>query len=180
MSKKTKSKTPKAPRAKMKQEQKIDCRHDFTKDEQITLSEDLTRKMTLRSELEEQMKSVASDYKARIKVISAEIGHVHGKLTSGYEMRPTDCIVHFNASWDGKKIIKKSGSKVIMRASPSAFVREEPMTHFDMQAELFEQKKLDAKEKKAKKTADAPKTKDDAPPLNPVDITTSGSSAARA
>lgn len=177
MSKKTKTKLPKA---KMKQEQKLDCRHDFTKDEHISLSEDLTRKMTLRSELEEQMKSVASDYKSRLKIITAEIGHVHGKLTSGYEMRPIQCMVHFNSGWDGKKLVKKPGMKAIVRLDSKAFVREEPMTQFDLQSELFEQKKLDTADVKAKEAK--PKRKKDAAdaPMNPVDITQSGSTAATA
>lgn len=139
------------PKISKVEERIMDVKHTFDSKEKEGLSVELVNKMTTRSQLEEQRKSVDAEYKGKIKLLDAEIGVNHSKLTNGYEYRQKPCMVAFNTGTDGKgKPCPRPGWKRITLKETGEFLKDEPMTPTDLNAELFEQKKIEEESKKAK------------------------------
>lgn len=126
---------PKIPRLKRTEKTTIDVQHDFTPPERLDLSAKLNTLLNTHDTVEEAMKSIQAEYKAKLKVIEAEIQQVRGKINSGHEFRPTAVIVHFNKP--------KKGLKRIVRADNKVLVRDEIMSPADLHSELFNKRQLE-------------------------------------
>lgn len=102
-----------------------DYQHFFTDDELKEKSQQLARACRDHAGIEDQKKSVMSDFKAKLDKISAEINHTSNHINSGFEMRYNTCDVEY-AFDEGLKIYYHNGKKV----------GEEKMTPSDYQAKL--------------------------------------------
>lgn len=139
------------PKISKVEERVMDVKHTFDSKEKEGLSVELVTKMTTRAQLEEQRESVNSEYKSKIKLLDAEISVNHSKLTNGYEYRQKPCMVAFNTGTDAKgKPCPRPGWKRITLKETGDFLKDEPMTPTDLNAELFEQKKIEEESKRAK------------------------------
>lgn len=107
--------------------------------------------MQTYGEVEDQMKVMVSDFKNRLKAIAVDRDQFAARIRDGYEMRDIRCLVTFNTATDAKgKPVKKQGMKRITNASTKEFIRDEPMSPSDLQAEMFAEDKLKAESKAAK------------------------------
>jgi hypothetical protein len=120
-----KVKAPKAKPAKkaVKKEpikiEKISARHDFTEAEKT----DLGRKLAgLTSQ-----KVAMGDWSQKIKTIQAEIGSVSDKITAEWELRDTECEVHFDY---------KAGIKTYIRVSDKKEIEKRTITEPERQQHL--------------------------------------------
>jgi hypothetical protein len=146
-----KAKKPKVAKIKRFEKRTLPVRHVFDANERLELGNLLAAAMQTHGHVEDQMKSIVGDYKARLKTISVEGDQYAARIRDGYEMREIECIVHFNTATNERgKPIKKLGMKRIVNASTKEFVRDEPMTPADLQSEMFEKKKLEAESRAAK------------------------------
>jgi hypothetical protein len=162
---KAKAPRQRLPKASRKEEAVVPCKHVFTPDERIQVGLALTNKMSLYTDVENQKKVTVKDYDSKLKIIETEVGQLQAKYHDGYEMRDTKVVVHFNTRTnpDSKKAEKYQGQKRIVRADNGEWVRDEAMTPSDLQAEMFEQRKLKEESDKAKNKA----TPKDTPPAEP-------------
>ena len=128
----TKASVPATPPAPPEQKEQIHAKHIFTSEELLDLSRQLGRTCTEVSTLEQEKSAVTKDFGGRI--LSKEIvrDSLVDKVTSGYEMRLTDCIVVMDAA---------NRSKDYFRETPEGergeFVERREMTHSDFQLALF-------------------------------------------
>lgn len=102
-------------------------RHDFTDKEMLEISSRQVAALQRASELDEQLKSICADFKAKIKGENALVGELTNKLSSGYEMRSVECAV---------KMDRLKGIKTYSIYSPGhkdhgKQVREDAMTQAD-------------------------------------------------
>lgn len=163
----SKAQKPKTPKIRKFEEAMLDVKHEFTTTERDDIARDMAARMTTRVQLEDTLKSISADYKAKMKLIDAEISDRHNKFTVGHEFRPTPVIVHFNKASDAKgKAIKKKGWKRIVRKDDGAFVRDEQMTPSDMHVELMDRRQIEEASKLAKEKKN-----------KPAELTTAGSEA---
>lgn len=116
----------------------IDVQHDFS----ITEIGEIARRAALANqrvqELEEKKKQITKDYAAQVEAAQAELNSLSTKISNGYEMRETECVVTLDPKNSSKDYhIKKSG----------VFARRAEMTKNDFQISMkFEKEK--AKEEK--------------------------------
>ena len=68
-------------------------KHVFTKEEKARIASDMAQKVSHVQQLEDDLKSVKSDFKAQIDSAQATVSSAAKKLTTGYEMRSMDCEV---------------------------------------------------------------------------------------
>jgi hypothetical protein len=124
----------------------IDVQHDFS----ITEIGEIARRSALANqrvlELEEKKKQVTKDYAAQIEEAQATVNMLSQKISNGYEMRSTECVVTLDPKNSSKDYhVKKTG----------AFARREEMTQADFQLSMKFEKEQEAEAKKA--AADAGK-----------------------
>lgn len=150
-----KQKKQKLPKIKRVDKTTMPVKFVFSDTDKLNLSQTLTGHMTTRDSLEDQMKTVSSEYKAKIKVVDGQIDEVRNKLVSGYEMRDTNVLIHFNKPRKGLKRIIHAGTKEV--------IRDETMSPADLHAELFEKNQV-ASRKAAEESKPAATGKN-----NPVD-----------
>lgn len=81
--------------------------------------------------VEADAKRVASDFKARIDALKAELGCLAGKITAGYEHRDVVCRVEYDEPEIGKKRI--------IREDTFELVGIENMTGSEMQRDFVEE-----------------------------------------
>jgi len=109
----------------------IHAKHIFTKDELLELSRTLGRTCTEISKLESEKSAVTKDFASRIETSEIQRDSLVGKVTSGYEMRPTECVVILDP---------KNRSKDYFRKEPEGgkgeFVERREMTRADFQLSL--------------------------------------------
>lgn len=89
------SKTETKPEAKapeLKKEQTL-IKHVFSDAERSDLGQALASAVAEAARLEAERKSINTDYKAKIQEKEALITGLSGRVSSGFEMRPTMCIV---------------------------------------------------------------------------------------
>lgn len=120
----------------------IDSRYDFN----ITEIGELARKMALANqraiELEEKKKQLSKDYAAQVEAAQAEANVLGQKISNGYEMRETECVVTFDP---------KSSTKFYHRKRDGEYVRSAEMTRRDFELSLPFEKAKKAEEKDAGK-----------------------------
>ena len=106
----------------------IHAKHVFTQEELLELSRDLGRTCTAINTLESEKSAVTKDFSSRIETNEIKRDSLVDKVTSGYEMRPTDCIVIMDP---------KNRSKYYFRREPEGgqgeFVERREMMTSDYQ-----------------------------------------------
>jgi hypothetical protein len=113
--------------------EQIHAKHVFTSEELLDLSRQLGRTCNEVSTLEQEKSAVTKDFGGRI--LSKEIlrDSLVDKVTSGYEMRLTDCVVVMDPP---------NRSKDYFRVTPEGergeFAERREMTHADFQLTLIE------------------------------------------
>jgi len=107
-------------------------KYQFSEDELKDLSNSMARKVSEKNEVEDQKKSVNSDFKAKIDGADAEINGLARKVQDKYEMRYMECEI----------IIDHKKKKVMSeRLDTKEIVRERDMTEDELQQKLFDEKK---------------------------------------
>lgn len=106
----------------------IHAKHVFTTDERIDLSLELGRTCTEETTLQNEKSAVMKDFNSRIETAAIKRESLVAKVTSGYEMRPTPCIVVMDP---------KNRSKDYFRITPDEtqgeFIERREMTEADFQ-----------------------------------------------
>jgi len=111
----------------------IYAKHVFSQEELLELSRELGRTCTTISKLESEKSAVTKDFASRIETNEIKRDGLVDNVTSGYAMRPTDCIVvmdHKNKSKDYFKV-QPDGTQ-------GEFVERREMTQADFQLALPE------------------------------------------
>lgn len=90
-------------------------RYDFNATEIHDLSLNLANKTQERAAIEQEKKSVTSQYKSQLDAVVAEVSSLSNKVTSGYEMRKVECSIEYHKPEQGKKTIirKDTNEKII-------------------------------------------------------------------
>lgn len=159
-----KSKVPALDKVKVKENKKakakkvntsresVQAKHTFSNDERLDLNRCMTDEMTRVDELQDQLGSIQSDYKSRIKTAEAQVKSFHNKLVSGYEMRQVEAIVRY--------FPKKREKHMFYADRPKVLIRVEPMSpaDFHMEMQLNDPKKTPVPAVEAK--AEMPKAPD--------------------
>ena len=109
-------------------EENIHAKHVFTNDETIDLARELGRVSTAINTLEAEKSATAKDYSFRIETAEIKRDSLSEKITSGYEMRPTDCVVIFDPKNRSKDYFRKDGSGMAEN-----FIERREMTQADFQ-----------------------------------------------
>lgn len=171
MSKVKSAKKSKPLKMKRFEKRTLPCKHVFDATERLDIGSNLAAAMQTHSQVEDQMKSLVADYKAKMKMIATEGDQFAARIRDGYEMREIECIVYFNTATNEKgKPVKKQGVKRIVNARTKEFVRDEPMSPSDIQSEMFEKDKLERESKAAKAKKVSPAKPDENKPLNPIEV----------
>lgn len=90
------------------QKVKRTVKYEFTDAEKLELGRDLSlRSQDLRT-LEDQKKSVVSDFGSRMTIAREQIGSLSDKVASGYEMRDVTCLVDYHEPEMGKKTMTRT------------------------------------------------------------------------
>lgn len=95
--------------------------YNFSQEELHEKSKELARACNERVKLEEQKKSVTSDFKAKIDSKSAEVNILSGHISNGYEWLTKTCDVEYDFD-AGKKKYYYDGLMVgVERMSPNDY-----------------------------------------------------------
>lgn len=108
-------------------------RHDFTDADRLGISKDLAEANLQKSRIEDEKKSVNSDFKSRIDRIDADINKLAQALASDFEMRNVECHVYYNKP--------NKGLKTIINAETSEVVSVEKMSPEEAQMTFDETEK---------------------------------------
>lgn len=131
--KKKESKPKKAKAAKKQPEyrlEKIPVRYQFTEQDMSQLGSKLAGLAQEKTRVEEEKKVAMSQWTTRIKGIQNDISAVSGKISSGFEMRDTECQVEYD--WKkGEKYYRLEGKLVETRK----------IEEHERQQHLFEEEK---------------------------------------
>ena len=111
----------------------IHAKHIFAQEELLELSRDLGRTCTAINTLESEKSAVTKDFSSRIETNEIKRDSLVDKVTSGYEIRPTDCIVVLDP-----KNRSKDYFRVTSMGLPGDFVERREMTTSDFQLVLPE------------------------------------------
>ena len=103
-------------------------KYKLSPDELRLLGDDLARTMRDQIRVQCDKKTMQAHFASVLQEIDARMGDLSMRITTGYEMREMDCVVHLSTP--------KPGMKTIVRADNNEFVREEPMTPAEMQADF--------------------------------------------
>lgn len=93
--------------------EKRTLRYDFTAVETHDLSLSLANKTKEKVALEEEKKSVMSQYKAKLDEITAQCNKLSNQVSDGFEYREVDCEVAYHTPEDGKKTITRLDTKKV-------------------------------------------------------------------
>lgn len=129
MAKKVKAKKASAKKQEVKIET-IPARHEFTDVEKSELGGKLAGLTQEKTRVEEEKKVAMSQWTTRIKGIQNDISAVSGKISSGFEMRDTQCEVHYD--W-------KKGEKTYFRKEDGTKVETRKIEEHERQQKLFEE-----------------------------------------
>lgn len=111
----------------------IEAKHVFDDQEMLVMLQLLSQAHHQVSELKDQAKHSATEWKNRIKAVENTISSFANKATSGYELQPTECRVEFDTKKEKKTYFnKKTGEKVETR----------DMTPADFELPLFKTEPL--------------------------------------
>lgn len=92
--------------------EKRSLRYDLKATEVHDLSLQLANKTKERLAMEEEKKSVTSQYKAKLDEITATCNKLSNQVVDGYEFREVDCAIEYHKPVAGKKILTRSDTQV--------------------------------------------------------------------
>jgi hypothetical protein len=121
---------------KMKNE-KVYCRCVFTEDELREIAKQTAAKIRERTNIDNDRKRVAADFKAKMDALDSELGKLSGDYDSGYEMRNVECAVFVNFTDNKKRWV---------RSDTGAVEKESRLTIEDRQMEFPQDKPADKPE----------------------------------
>lgn len=114
----------------------IQARYPFTDSELVGLSREQQTAMREIDALECQLKSIKSDFKAKIETIQLRVNLLGSKVTDGFEMRECQAVVEYNAKTGKKKFYRHDTDA---KDGQGEFIREEQMTATDFQPPLLDE-----------------------------------------
>jgi hypothetical protein len=120
-------------------------KHILTQEEKNELGAQIAREVRNVQELEEEKKSIVSEYASKIALAKQNISKNSGLINNGYEFRSTECEIKMNNP--------KTGTKKIIPLNKIDKPFTAPMLPHEMQEELF-----DRNERKKKEAAEKAKT----------------------
>lgn len=89
-------------------------RHDFSDADRAEIAKDLANANLQKKRVEDEKKSVNSDFKSRIDRLDADINKLSQSLTSDFEMRNVECEVYFDSPQKGlKTVINRETGEVV-------------------------------------------------------------------
>lgn len=106
-------------------------RHEFSDKEKLELGRELGDKLQEAAQIDADFTRVKGDFKARDAAVTASIGSLRDKVTSGYELRSTKCEWRFDEP--------KTGFKTIYRLDTDTAIATETMSEHEKQLSLGEQ-----------------------------------------
>lgn len=109
----------------------IHAKHVFSQVERLELSLQLGRTCTEINTLEQQKSAVTKDFASRIETEEIKRDSLVEKVTSGYEMRPTDCIVVLDPKNRSKDFFRMN-----KEGQAGDFIERREMTQADFQLTL--------------------------------------------
>lgn len=109
----------------------IHAKHIFTEKELLELSRGLGRTCTEISTLESEKSAVTKDFGSRIETKEIQRDSLVDKVTSGYEMRPTECFVVMDVPNHSKDYLRRNAD-----GTTGEFVERREMTTADFQLAL--------------------------------------------
>lgn len=109
----------------------IHAKHTFSQEELLDLSRALGRTCTEINALESEKSAIGKDFASRIETKEIQRDSLVDKVTSGYEFRPTDCIVVMDPPNRSKDYFRKDHLGL-----PGEFVERREMTQADFQLAL--------------------------------------------
>lgn len=80
-------------------------RHDFSDADRAELAKELASANLRKKRVEDEKKSVNSDFKSRIDRLDADINKLSQSLSSDFEMRNVECEVYYDAPEKGLKTV---------------------------------------------------------------------------
>ena len=109
----------------------IYARHTFTEPELLELSRELGRTCSAISKLESEKSAVTKDFTSRIETQEIKRDGLVDNVTSGYAMKPTDCLVILDPKNKSKDYFKQNPD-----GTQGEFVERREMTQSDFQLAL--------------------------------------------
>ena len=109
----------------------IHAKHVFSKEELLDLSRELGRTCSEINSLDANKSAISKDFSARIETQEIKRDGLIDNVTSGYAMRPTDCIVVLDPKNRSKDYFRKDSLGL-----PGEFVERREMTAADFQLAL--------------------------------------------
>jgi hypothetical protein len=91
--------------------EKRTLRYDFTAVETHDLSLSLANKTKEKVALEEEKKSVMSQYKAKLDEVTAHCNKLSNQVSDGFEYREVDCEIEYHSPENGKKTVTRLDTK---------------------------------------------------------------------
>jgi len=88
--------------------EKRNLKYQFTQDERISLSEELANNNQKLRQLEDEKKSITSEYGSKINITKEQINITSDKVASGYELREITCSVVYHLPEKNKKTLTRS------------------------------------------------------------------------
>lgn len=88
----------------------------LTEKERMDKAKLLAQSVTEKSEAEDQRKAMASDYKAKIDGMEAQIQRLSGHVTTGMESRRVDCVWEFDLDRKTKFLIRTDTGETVSQA----------------------------------------------------------------
>ncbi len=101
------NKKPSAPR---KKKLKLNLKCVLTQDEKLAIGQTMAESLNEIGSLENDAKTMASDFKAKIASREATLNSDKNKLQSGYEYREIDCELEYDQPMAGKKTLVRLDS----------------------------------------------------------------------
>ena len=103
--------------------EKRSMRYEFTAVEIHDLSIQLANKTKELAAIEEEKKSVSSQYTAKLNEAKASCNKLSNQVTDGYEIRDIDCDIEFHKPSQGMKTVtrKDNGTKLEEKMSDYEF-----------------------------------------------------------
>jgi len=114
-------------------------KYTFTRDELVQIARDQARQHGELKKAEEEFESVKSAYKKRTTRIAADIADCTRKVSSGYEMRPVECLaLKFRPDNDSCMIVRTDNGRVIRKRRLSTDEKQIRITDQEPQQFAFE------------------------------------------
>ena len=86
-------------------------KYEFTRDELLDLASELANKTQEMRQLEEQKKSVMSEYSSKTAIAREQVLLLSDKVSSGYEIRDVECEVLYHTPIEGMKTIIRTDTQ---------------------------------------------------------------------